>query len=156
MSSLPTKSTRTVRLGRFEVRLVDFARNWVIVGATAISAAALFAGRASDGTHDFGRGMASVLAAFGGPASFGALLGALLTVVLTMFGLDYMSGHRYTPAEEVRRRVHIGIGIAVLVVAAVSGVKWIGLPEGGQIPLIFLGLVTAATLLTTYRRVVRP
>ncbi len=46
--------------------------------------------------------------------------------------------------------MHILIGLAVLVAAAIVGVKWISLPAGaGWIALIFLGLVTVATALVT-------
>ena len=117
----------------------------------AVVAIALFNGRnVTTGEFDFGRGFGTVTSAFGGLASFGALVGAVFAILFAFWGLSYMTRHQYTQAEEGRRQMHILIGLAVLVAAAIVGVMWISLPAGaGWIALIFLGLVTVATALVT-------
>lgn len=160
MSTNPT-STRpsTFRLGRYQFSRDLFLRNWAIMFVFAVVAIALFNGRnVTTGEFDFGRGIGTVTAAFGGLASFGALVGAVFAVLFAFWGLSYMTRHQYTQAEEGRRQMHIMIGLAVLVAAAFVGVKWISLPAGaGWIALVFLGLVSVATaLVTTHTIVLRP
>jgi hypothetical protein len=133
----------------------SFFINWIVVLLVFMTGAAAFAGYNSiTRSFDLFAGFGQVSAMFGGIASLGALLLAIIAIAIIIGGFWYMADKDYTGKSGLKW-LHIIIGLVVFIIALTVGLKWLALPDDGLISLgiaaLIIIVVTIAAAIVTPR-----
>ena len=139
----------------FGYTLKKFAFNWaIILLVLAIGASSTLGYDSINNTFNLFEGFVGLGDLFGGLPTLGGILVVLLATLAVLWLLIHMTRTDYTGKGGLQA-FHIGVIVAVIVLAAVVGLRWIEFtdefwPTVGTIVAILV-VVTVATALVTER-----